>query len=161
MTPCTLLSDRMPAVARGVGRWSAEDAAHLESCADCRAEWRLLAAAVTMGDGLIGTLDPSRAASQVLTALRAPAPHRNRRPLRWAIPLAVAAGLALALVPALRRGSGPALPVPALLPEVETLSETELESVISLLPGPGAADPGGIETVTDEELDQILDDLEG
>ena len=46
MSYCERLSDRMPDVALLRAAWSAEEAAHLASCADCRAEWDLVLAAL-------------------------------------------------------------------------------------------------------------------
>ena len=49
MTTCTHLSDRMPEVAPGRARWSAEDERHLAACEDCRAEWAIVSAASRVG----------------------------------------------------------------------------------------------------------------
>jgi len=48
----------------------------------------------------------------------------------------------------------------SLLPEVETLSDAELETVIRLIP---TAEPslGGVDSLSEDELDQMLQDLEG
>lgn len=164
MTDCTHLSDRMPAVARGAARWSAADEAHFETCPDCAAEWSIVRGAARLGRGIEGSLDASRAAERVVTALQAPMPRPSPlRHARWAVPLALAAGLFLFF----GRPSAPAGVVDSeplaltLLPEAEVLSDAELELVIRLLPVLEPANMGGAESLTDEELTLMLEDLEG
>ncbi len=164
MTECTHLSDRMPAVARGAARWSAADEAHLETCPDCAAEWGIVRGAVRLGRGIEGSLDASRAAERVVAALQAPIPRPSAlRHARWVVPLALAAGLALILG---RPNSpdgvvGSASLELTLLPEAEALSDAELEVVIRLLPVSDPASIDGAESLTDEELTLMLEDLEG
>ena len=62
------LSDRMPEVARGASRWSAEDARHLETCADCRAEWKIVSATAGLGAALSILADPEATSDRVLRA---------------------------------------------------------------------------------------------
>ena len=164
MTECTRLSDRMPAVAQGVTRWSASDESHLARCADCTAEWTLVRRTSASGRKVAQALDANRVAERVVAALREPAPTPAlTRVLRWAVPVALAASLMLVLL-------RPGAPEPpqgesgitlSLLPEAETLSEAELESVIGLLPVLDSADPGHTDSLTDEELDLMLQDFEG
>nr|MBA3319806.1 hypothetical protein [Gemmatimonadales bacterium] len=45
MNDCERLSDRMPEVALGRAEWTADEAAHLRGCGECRGEWELLLAA--------------------------------------------------------------------------------------------------------------------
>lgn len=164
MTECTHLSDRMPAVARGTARWSAADEAHLGTCPDCAAEWSIVRDAARLGRGIEGSLDATRAALRVVAALQAPVPRPSAlRHARWAVPLALAAGLFLLL----GRPNAPdgvvdsPSPELTLLPEAEALSEAELELVIRLLPVSDPASIGGAESLTDEELTLMLEDLEG
>ena len=159
MTQCTQLSDRMPAVARGTARWSAVDEAHLTQCGDCAFEWALVRRTAGLGDSVV--LDIERVSGGVLSVLRAPVPSRTAKVARWAVPVALAASLLLVLVRT--RGSTP--PEPAgvtlsLLPEVEALSDAELESVLQLIP---AAEPGlgGVDSLSEDELNQMVKDLEG
>jgi hypothetical protein len=159
MSQCTQLSDRMPAVARGTARWSAADEVHLDKCGDCAFEWRLVRRTAGLGDSVV--LDIERVAGGVLSALRTPPRSRASRVLRWALPVALAAGLLLVLVRT--RGttsSEPAALALSLLPEAETLSESELESVLQLIP---IAEPnlGGIDSLSEDDLNQMLNDLEG
>ena len=160
MTQCTQLSDRMPAVAQGAARWSAVEEAHLTRCKDCLGEWRLVRRTAELGSSLPAP-DIERIAAGVLTALRTPEPSRSVRLVRWAVPLALAAGLLLVLV----RTRATTRPEPAavmlsLLPEVEALSDAELETVIQLIP---TAEPslGGVDSLSEDELNLMLKDLEG
>ena len=164
MTECTRLSDRMPAVAQGLARWTADEESHLVRCADCTAEWALVRSASASGRKVVQALDAGRTAERVIAALRQPAvAPRKTRVLRWAVPLALAASVVLLLLrpraPEVPQGeSGLTL---SLLPEVETLSETDLESVIRLLPVEDPADLGDTDSLTDEELNLMLQDFEG
>lgn len=162
MSDCTRLSDRMPAVARGNARWSATEEAHLASCADCAFEWSLIGQVSGLGRSLPEP-DTARLARAVLAVLRTPAPRQPARVERWVIPAALAAGLLLVLTLP-RSGELPdaseAVAL-SLLPEVETLSDTELESVIRLIPATDPANLGGVDSLTEDELTQMLKDLEG
>ena len=75
MTPCERLSDRMPAVAAGRIAWTVEDVTHLDACADCRAEWRLVAAVQRIGPGVAGRGDPEATAAAVLARLQVAEPE--------------------------------------------------------------------------------------
>jgi len=164
MTDCTHLSDRMPAVARGTAHWSAADLSHLEICPDCAAEWGIVRGAVGLGRRAEAGFDASRVAARVAGAMEAPVSRPSAlRHLRWAVPLALAAGLFLYF----GRPSGPdgldhtepeAL---TLLPEAEALSEAELELVIRLIPVADPVTPGDVVELTEEELTLMLEDLEG
>ena len=160
MSQCTQLSDSMPAVAQGAARWSADEEAHLTRCEECLGEWKLVRRTAELGSTLPAP-DLERIAAGVLTGLRAPQPSRSLRLVRWAVPLALAAGLLLVLV----RSRAITPPEPAavtlsLLPEVEALSDAELETVIQLIP---TAEPslGGVDSLSEDELNQMLKDLEG
>ena len=102
MTSCELLSDRMPAVAAGADAWTVEELAHLDGCADCRADWGLVAAVQAYGRGMATHRDPETMASAVLERLReATLADRSRaatrRVLAWG-GLAAAAALMLAVL---------------------------------------------------------------
>ena len=162
MTGCTRLSDQMPSVAQGTARWSTTDEAHLASCNDCAHEWRLVRGASNLGASL-PALDAVRIANGVFAGLREPAPARRGRTARWAVPLALAAGLLLVLLlpPRGTPGDEAAGVTFSLLPETETLSDAELESVILLIPASAPVTSGGIDSLTDDELNQMMNDLEG
>lgn len=98
MTECDRLSDRMPLVGQGRSSWTAEEQQHLSGCAECRAEWELIGMV-----GRIGARAPRPGAAptfdgRLLARLAEPLPALSRRRvLRWAVGLAVAAGVALAV----------------------------------------------------------------
>jgi hypothetical protein len=153
----------MPLVARGGSRWTAAEDSHLKSCAECAAEWGVVRGVAALGSDLHRSIDTARIAEGVLVSLRSPAPRPGwSRHARWAVPVAMAAGLLLMLVRP--RDAEVVNEVEAvtltLLPEAESLSDTDLESVIRLIP---IADPAdvGVEALTDEELTVMLQDLEG
>ena len=64
MSDCERLSDRMPEVAMQQAAWTAEEAAHLASCADCRAEWDLVLAARRL-ESSAPSVDPTAVAAAV------------------------------------------------------------------------------------------------
>jgi len=165
MTDCTRLSDRMPAVARGLARWSPVDESHLAECADCAAEWTIVREAAVSGTRVALSLDSERTTGRVLEALRKPAPPRVASRLRqWVVPVALAAALTIVLVRKRPPEAPPAETAAAtlsLLPEAEVLSDAELESVIRLIPVADPAEPGATDSLTDEELTTMLQDLEG
>ena len=161
MSDCTQLSDRMPEVAKGLLRWSASDEKHLAACADCSAEWDLVRRAAFLGASL-EPLDAERVAGNVITTLRAPAPRRSGLLARWVVPVALAAGLLVVLRLQWPSGApGDAGTVLSLLPEAEWLSDAELESVIQLIPSSEPADLRAVDSLTDEELNLMLEDMEG
>jgi hypothetical protein len=156
------LSERMPLVAGGAGHWSFAESRHLAECADCQAEWGLVQATRRIGLDLEGSLDLPAIEAGVLAGLRAaPKPTRRIRRAVWLIPLGVAAAVLLMV---LREPStAPDSPSAAsLLPELETLTSAELESVLTLLPA-GELPPGpdGFEDLSESEVSSVLQDLEG
>lgn len=98
MTTCTELSDRMPDVALGRSRWTVEEERHLEACADCRAEWTIVATARRLGSTLQATPDPAVTTARLLQRLaRERATSRARGRVWAAAGLAAAAAVALAV----------------------------------------------------------------
>ena len=162
MTQCTQLSERMPEVAKAILRWSPADEVHLAGCPECLAEWDLVRRTASLGSS-IPAIDAQRVASEVLAELRAPEPRPSSRFIRWATPLALAAGLILVLVLRLAQHSpdDAGAVTLSLLPEVEGLSDAELESVIRLIPAADPADLRGVDSLSEEELNLMLEDLEG
>jgi hypothetical protein len=182
MTQCERLSDRMPDVALGRSVWSAEEQAHLESCADCRAEWDLVVAA-----GRLGTALPPLSSPEVLSAALAGrlagerAAVRARRRSWLAVGLAAAAVTIIAVrIP--RAPVGPPqprthvpLPVtpgpasvsspPAIqLPELDGLPDADLESILGSLDESSAVpslDGTGFDQPDDHQLEQALEAWEG
>lgn len=168
----THLSDRMPEVARGDSAWAASEAAHLDRCADCAAEWLLVRTTVAAAPA--PAVEADRVAARVLDRLRAErqvlpiASHRRWR--RWVVGLAAAASVALAVTiwQPWTLGTAPVAIEPArertLLPELDALLEAELEVVLAALE-PEPVEPLGavprIGDLTDEELELLLEEVEG
>jgi len=174
MTECRLLSERMAAVAHQRGTWSPDQERHLVACADCQAEWRLMQAAARLGQDLEQTFPADVMATRVMASLRQPAPRLIRpRAWRWlAVPAAAAAAIAFLMLPGPASsptsdrpaGSTVTAEAGALLPELEQLGTTELESVLQLLPavqGDDVEDIHNYNDMTEDELEGILRSLEG
>ena len=169
MTPCERLSDRMPAAAGGEP-WTAEETAHLAACADCAAEWALVAGVRTLGVGAGAALNAHHVTERVLGRLRAERAATRARRRGFALAgLAAAAALALAVW----SGGAPSAPASAAgvaaadlsLAELDSLRAPELEALLRSLE---LADETGIDAVPavpslleDSELDGVLEALEG
>lgn len=169
MTDCTLLSDRMIAVAHGRGGWTDEDQAHMAACPDCSAEWSLVQRGAQLGIAVGEGLPVEFLATRVLAELRKPVPARfpGLRAWRWAA-LPIAAALAMMVW----RGQPPATEPGAvmtvassqgLLPELEGLESSDLESLLDVLPATESpvGDARGLGDMDEEELQTMLRSLEG
>ena len=133
---CEMLRDRMPDVARGTARWSAAEATHLTACADCRAEWVLVRAALPLGARVEAEFDAAGAARAVSARLRRAATIRWPAP-RYLVGLAAAAALALVVVrPVQSPAAGPAAAETRFLPELDSLTLDELTRVAEGLETP-------------------------
>jgi ferric-dicitrate binding protein FerR (iron transport regulator) len=140
MSTCEHLSDRMPGVATGGVQWSAEDAAHLQACPDCEAEWKLVQGAARLGTRLPRP-DPEAMAAGILgriqTARRDDA--RRRRAVRAGglAGLAAAAALLVSVLVRQPQGSGGdegSVPSPGLelpLAELDDATDAELRDVLA------------------------------
>jgi hypothetical protein len=122
MSVCTSLSDRMPDVALGRSRWTEEEARHLASCADCRAEWAVVHAVERLGASLPSAPDPGLTAARVRERLAAGRARRRARTRALAgAGLAAAAALTLAVWPGRGRPTAPSVArtrVPGAVPAV-------------------------------------------
>ena len=159
------LRDRIPEVARGGAAWTADEAAHLAGCAECRDELALVTRARRIGAGVEASFDSSATARTVMHRLKQE-PVARRARFRPLVLLATAAVLALVFA---RPGTPPsAVPVAAevrFLPELDSLSLEELTLVADafdapltetpLIDGQPAAD---LDTI---ELQRVLRSLEG
>lgn len=169
MNSCHHLSDRMPEVARQASRWTADEAAHLLACEECGAEWRLVGAAVAMGQGAASRVDVDRVAERVVARLREPVAPGRAWGRRTLLPLAAAAALVSAVWfgwPAPGVDDEPAALV-AVLPELDDLDEDELESLVAVFTGT-EADPlrpldaaESLGDLSDAELESLLRLMEG
>ena len=171
MSDCERLSDRMPDVALQRVAWSAEEAAHLATCADCRAEWDLVLAARRL-EARAPSVDPATVAAAVQHRLASE--RRVSRRSRWGWTLgAAAAAAAVALVvaraPEPRQETAPAVAVASdplvPLPELEGLGTAQLDTLLQALDGPLAGASAQDSTTADDDLDvdleQILASWEG
>jgi hypothetical protein len=171
MSYCERLSDRMPDVATQRAAWTSDEAAHLASCTDCRAEWNLVLAARRL-EARGPTVDPTVIAAAVQRRLAADRTAGRRNRWFWAGGAAAAAAAAIALAvtrgPAPRSETGPVVAVetdPLLpLPELEGLETAQLDTLLQALDGPlagaSAADSASVDDA-DAELDQLLATWEG
>lgn len=150
MTNCEGLSDRMPAVAAGRSGWTAEEQAHLDACADCRAEWMLVGAVRGIGGTAAPRTDPEAMATAVLARVRAAErADRRRATTRWALTWGGMAAAAALMLAVLFGGPDPATP------EVATTASTASVTDVAFhvpLPELDGAEP--------EELQAVLDGLE-
>ena len=172
MIDCERLSDRMPEVALHGGEWSADEASHLASCAECRAEWELGLAALDLEACAPTVSDPAAVTSTVLRRLAADRALTARMRRAWSF-----AGLAAAaaIVVAVLAGRDPAPPggvrvateagtlVP--LPELEELETAQLDTLLRSLDRPAAAgstlDASTLGEYEDGELEQVFATWEG
>jgi hypothetical protein len=172
MSDCERLSDRMPEVAGQQAAWTAEEAAHLATCADCRAEWDLVLAARRL-ESSAPSVDPTAVAVAVQRRLATDRTASRRN--RWAWVTGAAAAAVAAIVLAISRGpqtQQEATPAVALetdplvpLPELEGLETAQLDTLLQSLDGPltgsEARDSTAADDDADSELEQILATWEG
>jgi hypothetical protein len=173
MTDCERLSDRMPEVAMARAAWSAEEAAHLASCTECRGEWDLVLAARRL-EARAPATDVDAIAAAVQHRLTADRTGRRRTRRFWAAGgSAAAAAAAIAIAHGTGRAPGPeagpevVAQAEALvpLPELEGLATAQLDTLLQALEGP-LAGSSTLESSTmsddvDAELERILDTWEG
>lgn len=163
-------SDRHPAVAHGLARWSAEEEAHLARCAECRTEWKLVQTAGRLGRVPAERIVPARAAARVarrLSAAPIASPLSLPKSARWVLGVAAAAAIIVAVV--VPRGITPSEALSpgaeiALLHELDGLSPAELEAVLEAIP-PGAneashVEAAPIEALTAHDLELVLRSME-
>jgi hypothetical protein len=171
MSGCTRLSDRMPEVVHGRSRWTADEAAHLATCAECRRELALVQATVTLGrraprlgdaEGMAATIQhrlagvrTRRIGVQRIGGLVAAAALLLTVWTKWperpvASPVGTARPASQALVP---------------LPELELLDPAELDSLLQRMEMPSVGgstlDAPGLGDLEDTELEQVLATWEG
>ena len=172
MSDCERLSDRMPEVAMQQAAWTADEAAHLATCPDCRAEWDLVLAARRL-ESSAPSVDTAAVAAAVQRRLATDRTVSRRH--RWAWVTGAGAAAAAAIVLAIGRGPEPrqeAAPAVAVeteplvpLPELEGLETAQLDTLLQLLdgppPGPAALDSTAPDDDADSELEQILATWEG
>lgn len=170
MIRCGELTDRMPMVRRGSAAWTADEAAHLATCGECRLEWELVTAGAELGRVQAERLDAAGIAHVVMSRLVAD--HRRRRWVRaaWGVGLAAAASLMLFIRP----GDTPERPTEPVaqavtpvipLAELDGVEPVVLEQILATLDD-DAADEGTLEApgfsdLAPSELERLLRNLEG
>lgn len=186
---CELLSDRMPDVALSRAEWTPAEAAHLESCAECLAEWRLVLAARALDEHAPTVSDLSALPAALHRRLAEDRAGRTRARRAWSyVGAATAAAAILAAVVTGRiagpdTGSAPAvaeaealraeaLTAEALraealvpLPELEELETAQLDTLLHSLDRPFAGtstlDASTLGEHEDGELEQVFAGWEG
>ncbi|MGH7590812.1 MAG: hypothetical protein ACREOE_08705 [Gemmatimonadales bacterium] len=168
MTRCEELAERMPGVARGEAAWDAGALAHLATCPECAAEWRVLVATIGVGRSA-PDVDPEEVARAVVARLGATR-HRSTSTRRWLGGMAVVAAAAAVTVMLWPRspsgGAGPdAMSAPVFLPELDSLSTSQLESVLGALDAPLGSvrtlDAPDLSGLSDDQLSAVLQSMEG
>jgi hypothetical protein len=173
MTSCTRLSDRMIEVRYRGSSWQAREEEHLATCPACRAEWSLVQATARLGTRW--PLPESDQLAAAVLARRRAAPGSGVRSIRlrrhwerWTLGLVAAATVVFAVGLGLQGPRGPeTVSRPALLGELDDLSSDELETVLWGLddradpPLSLPAGPVGLSDLSEAELEQVLESLEG
>lgn len=167
---CGTVQDRMPAVAAGRAAWTTDEARHLEACAACAAEWRLVQAARRLGARAEARVQPAALTRAALAGVRARRRARWTR-LGWVGGLAAAA--ALVLMVTRPRGRAPdAAPAPLAaaefhlpLAELDQADAEALEAVLDQLDAPvsegSSMDAPSLGDLDDTQLERVLRSLEG
>jgi hypothetical protein len=145
MNDCERLSDRMPDVALHRAAWTPEEAAHLEGCAECLMEWRLVLAARALDESAPAVTDPSALPAALRRRLAVDRARRTRAGRAWAFAAAAAAAAILAAV-VTGRDAGPSPGVRMVaeaealvpLPELEGLETAQLDTLLQSLNRPAA-----------------------
>jgi hypothetical protein len=166
MTDCRRLSDRIPAVALGRDRWTAEDEVHLAHCDDCRSEWELVRAAGRIGEHLPPLADRADLAAAVLRRVTEdPVPAPRRRTLRWAGGLAAAAAVTLAVWTGGTLGREGEAAGTAGAAAVEPLSTAQVDSLLEAdevpLAGWSMLETPTLGDLNEDELERLLRTWEG
>lgn len=173
-TKCQSMQEQMPDVVRGRMPWRVAELEHLSTCADCQLEWQLIEAGAALHQDL--QVDTAAISERLRARIAAePVADSGVRPLRSRrLPAGLgllAAAASIALFFGLRTSRVPILPPPTtadvsvVLPELENLTEAQLETVLSEVE---LADDGAapmrlprLGDLTENQLEHLLDELEG
>ncbi|MGH7497809.1 MAG: hypothetical protein ACREL3_03045, partial [Gemmatimonadales bacterium] len=158
---------------------------HLDTCVDCRSEWRLVAMASALGASLASARSPETTAATVLGRLAGERTAARARRRSWMVTGLAAAAVAIiavrmprhpVIVPVVSTPVSPApapAPVPVVggeeqtvpIPELDGLPASELESILGALDeSPGASssiDAPTFDDFDDHELERVLGAWEG
>jgi hypothetical protein len=170
MSECEWLSDRMPAVALGSSDWTGEEAAHLDGCLSCQAEWNLIRLSSRLGEGVGAELDPGAMTRAVLDRLGQSREEARLRRNAWGF-AALAGTAAAAMVWAAQTVVTPVAPAKAplvalqiQLPELDNLVPSELDAVLQTMDEPyvgGSVNDPAVASPDDEDLESGFDTWEG
>ena len=168
VTPCNVLSDRMPEVASGSAHWTAEEQDHLASCRECALEWQLVRRAGVLGDRIAAAVDPEAMAATVLDRLQGEARVLPFRRPGWLVAGLVAAAAAIVVLLGPFGHSDPAADTAAdvvwLVPELDSLETTELMLVLDSFDPAAPASVMEVPFIDDlerQELERVLQAWEG
>jgi hypothetical protein len=153
MIHCDTISDRMPAVALGHSAWSADEQAHLDTCPDCQAEWRLVRSTSRLGASLPPLRSPEVMTAGVLGRIASERTAARARYRVW-----VALGLAAAgIIIAVRIPRSPSTtPVPV-VPRPGPVATTPTPPRPLPAPIPAPVIESGEQVVSLPELDDLPD----
>ena len=173
MIECDAIQARMPDVVHARASWTEAERTHLVGCESCAKEWRLVQSAAALFRDTVVDIEAiaRRLRSRAAAPLPTPSLQRTpRRGARLALGILAAAASVLLLVKVLPNGvpavrpSTPATAV-AVLPELDGLTETQLEKVLSeLTVVEETVTPMRLPRLGDlseAQLEQVLRDLEG
>jgi hypothetical protein len=150
---CRELSDTMPGVARGEVSWTEAEAQHLAGCADCRAEWAVVAAGATVASGVV--VDADALAARVLLRLRTEPVVKPFRARRWLAGVAAVAATVLLVSKVITTAPpprGPAAPLSVDVPGLTSLGQEGLAEVLESM-APQWTDTPTIDTPSLDDLD--------
>lgn len=173
MIDCAGIQDRMPELARQQTALTEAERAHVASCEACALEWRLVCAGAALQQDLsVDTAAISQQLRARILAVPADVPMARLpwRGVRVGMGLLAAAASIVLLIGVRNRqhsvvGTSPTMATMAVLPELDPLTESQLELVLSALDvADVAVSPMRIPRLgdlTENELEQLLRDLEG
>ncbi len=170
MNNCERLLDAMPDVAARRTTWSDHDAAHISDCAECGASWTIIAAAGSVGTGT--TIDVSLVATTLQRRLHAaPVAAPLNRWSRIALGAAAAALIGVGLSSSFAGNVAPrddaaAIETAVMFPELEALSEPQLEVILATVAEPDSVIDGGaglprLGDLNDAQLEELILSVEG
>jgi len=169
MSDCSLLSDRMPAVALGRSTWTDEESSHLLGCRSCEREWDLIRITARLGRDIGPEVDGTVTTGAVLERL---VHHQDmaerRRSWGFAALASAAAAAAIVLGGRTTRVTTPSTPAATVasipLPELENLLPAELNAVLQTIDEPyvgGSAVDSVAGDPDDEDLENGFETWEG
>jgi anti-sigma factor RsiW len=169
MISCEAMSERMPRVAGGRDSWSPEEVAHLQACAECSNEWRIVQATARLGEAAVAKLNPDPLGGLVVARLKTARRADRVRRTGWMVGLAAAA--AVTFVVWTGAGHQPQgttqSPSSLLIPvaELDSLSTSQLEAVLDGFDAPLDEEPSPstpmLNDLNDQQLERVLRSLEG